>query len=184
MVENLLSVTRIDDTNAGVNKTPEIVDEVISAAVAQFKKRFPGTEIIVKVPDEPVMADMDALLIQQVLINILHNARVHSQSVKPIELVVKQVGGEVEFSVRDYGVGIPEDRLETIFDGEGLYGESVSPDGHKGMGIGLSICKTIIRAHGGHIEAKNHDDGAEIVFCLPVDTEEIEDEPEDIYIGD
>lgn len=184
MVENLLSVTRIDDANAGVNKTPEIVDEVVSAAVTKFKKRFPGTEIIVRVPDEPVMVDMDALLIQQVLINIMHNAKVHSGSELPMELNVREIGSEVEFSVRDFGKGIAEDRLETIFDGEGMSDEQTSPDGYKGMGIGLSICKTIVAAHGGHIEAKNNSDGAEIVFWLPADLEEIDDESEDIDFSD
>ena len=184
MVENLLSVTRIDDSNAGVNKTPEIVDEVVSAAVSKFRKRFPGTEIIVRVPDEPVMVDMDALLIQQVLINIMHNAKVHSGSTGPIEVNAAEEGSNVRFSVRDHGVGIPEERLETIFDGEGFGEIQSSPDGYKGMGIGLSICKTIVNAHGGQIEARNLDEGAEIVFRLPIDTEEISDVSEDIGFSD
>ena len=184
MVENLLSVTRIDDRNAGVNKTPEIVDEVVSAAVSKFRKRFPGTEVMVKVPDEPVMAEMDALLIQQVLINILHNAKVHSGSIKPLEVTVETTGDEVSFSVRDHGKGIPEDKLETIFDGDSFGDAHTGTDGYKGMGIGLSICKTIINAHGGQIEAKNHEDGAEFIFRLPIDMEDIRDESEDIDFGD
>ncbi len=184
MVENLLSVTRIDDRNAGVNKTPEIVDEVVSAAVSKFRKRFPGTEVMVKVPDEPVMAEMDALLIQQVLINILHNAKVHSGSVKPLEVTVETTGDEVSFSVRDHGKGVPEDKLETIFDGDSFGDAQTGTDGYKGMGIGLSICKTIINAHGGQIEAKNHEDGAEFIFRLPIDMEDIRDESEDIDFGD
>lgn len=184
MVENLLSVTRIDDSNAGVNKTPEIVDEVVSAAVSKFKKNFPGTEVIVKVPDEPVMVDMDALLIQQVLLNIMHNAKVHSGSTEPIELTVAVEGNDVKFSVRDHGTGIPEDKLETIFDGEGFESVRSSPDGYKGMGIGLSICKTIVRAHGGQIEARNLEEGAEFIFSLPADTEEIDNESEDIGFSD
>jgi two-component system sensor histidine kinase KdpD len=184
MVENLLSVTRIDDTEAGVNKTPEIVDEVVSAAVSKFKRRFPGTEVIVRVPEKPVMVEMDALLIQQVLINIMHNAKVHSQSTGPIEVKVAEEGSEVSFSIRDHGIGIPEDKLETIFDGEGLGEVQSSPDGYKGMGIGLSICKTIIRAHGGQIEAKNLEEGAEFVFRLPAYIEEIGNESEDIGFSD
>ncbi|MBQ6088383.1 MAG: DUF4118 domain-containing protein [Firmicutes bacterium] len=184
MVENLLSVTRIDDTKAGVNKTPEIVDEVVSAAVSKFKRRFPGTEVIVKVPEEPVMVEMDALLIQQVIINIMHNAKVHSQSTGPIEVKVAEEENEVSFSIRDHGIGIPEDKLETIFDGEGLGEVQSSPDGYKGMGIGLSICKTIIRAHGGQIEAKNLEEGAEFVFRLPAYIEEIGNESEDIGFSD
>ncbi len=184
MVENLLSVTRIDDSNAGVNKTPEIVDEVVSAAISKFKKSFPGTEVIVRVPEEPVMVNMDAMLIQQVLINIMHNAKVHSRSTEPIEVNVAVEGKEVLFSVRDHGIGIPEDKLETIFDGEGLGKVQSSPDGYKGMGIGLSICKTIISAHGGQIEARNLEEGAEFIFRLPADIEEIGNESEDIGFSD
>ena len=130
------------------------------------------------------MAEMDALLIQQVLINILHNAKVHSGSVKPLEVTVETTGDEVSFSVRDHGKGIPEDKLETIFDGDSFGDAQTGTDGYKGMGIGLSICKTIINAHGGQIEAKNHEDGAEFIFRLPIDMEDIRDESEDIDFGD
>ena len=68
--------------------------------------------------------------------------------------------------VRDYGVGIPPEKLATIFDGSSST-TSTSPDGRKGMGIGLSICKTIILAHGGEIKAINHTRGAEFYFTLP-----------------
>ncbi len=183
MVENLLSVTRIDGSSASVNKTPEVVDEVVSSSVSHFKKRYPGTDVIVKVPDEPILVEMDSLLIEQVLINIMHNAKVHSFSEKPLELNVTVCDDSVLFSVRDYGRGIDSDRLESIFDGEAYNSNSPSSDGYKGMGIGLSICKTIVLAHGGQIEAKNHDVGAEILFSLPISMEDIEDVSEDIDFG-
>lgn len=183
MVENLLSVTRIDDSSAGVNKSPEIVDEVVSAAVSQFRKRFPGTDVRVSVPEELIMVDMDAMLIEQVLINIMHNARVHSGSTRPMELTVSSENDSVLFSIRDYGKGIDPDRLESIFDGEGMNRGQAGADGYKGMGIGLSICKTIVLAHGGTIEAKNHEDGAEFIFALPMDQEELDDVSEDISFG-
>ncbi len=175
MVENLLSVTRINQTNASVKKTLEPVDEVVSAAVIKFRKRFPEAEINVTVPDELVMAEMDVILIQQVIINILQNAQMHSQSVKPLELSVNENGGQVEFHIRDYGVGIAPNKLETIFDAEGTGEESASADGFKGMGIGLSICRTIVLAHDGEIMAKNHSDGAEFIFTLPGEKPDSED---------
>ena len=183
MVENLLSVTRIDGSDTSVSKTPEVVEEVVSAAVTHFKNRYPGTDVIVKVPDEPIVADMDALLIEQVIINILHNAKVHANSTKPLELNVYPEDDSVVFSIRDYGKGIDSDRLESIFDGDSYSRNEPSSDGYKGMGIGLSICKTIILAHEGRIEARNHEDGAEILFRLPVSKEEIEDVSEDIGFG-
>lgn len=172
MVENLLSVTRINNETASVAKSLEAVDEVASAAVIHFKQRFPEAEVRVKVPDDIVMVMMDAMLIQQVIINILQNAQMHAKSVKPLELTVSEDDEKVFFGIRDYGVGIDESRLETIFDGEGYRPEETKTDGYKGMGIGLSICKTIINAHGGKIMAINHPDGAEFRFSLPKEKEE------------
>ena len=173
MVENLLSVTRIDNDTTKVNKYMEPVDEVVSSAVVRFKKRFPSAELKVSLPEDFVMVMMDATLIEQLLINILQNAYIHSQTVKPIELKVEDYSTKIWFSVRDYGIGIPEERIPTLFDGEG-YNENkdVKADGYKGMGIGLSICKTIVKAHGGDIKVRNHEEGSEFYFYLPKETEE------------
>ena len=107
------------------------------------------------------------LLIEQVIINLLENAIVHSGSKLPVELTVVCGEKQVSFHVRDYGKGIAAQNLDTIFDGY-TPDESHSSDSHKGMGIGLSICKTIIHAHHGSIIAKNHSDGAEFIFTLPL----------------
>lgn len=173
MVENLLSVTRINNTTAKVTKYIEPVDEVVSSAVARFRKRFPGAELRVFLPDRVVMVMMDAMLIEQVLINILQNAYTHAKSVKPVELRVTEDDKRVWFFIKDYGIGIDEKKIETIFDGEDyLKDQDSKADGHKGMGIGLSICKTIISAHGGDIKARNHNEGSEFYFYLPKEKEE------------
>lgn len=171
MVENLLSVTRIDNETATVAKSLEPVDEVAAAAVIQFKKRFPEAEVRVRVPDDVIMVMMDAMLIQQVIINILQNAQLHSGSKKPLKLIIDEDEHNVKVHIRDYGIGIDEHRLESIFDGEGFRKEASGSDGYKGMGIGLSICKTIISAHNGEIYAINHEDGAEFCFTLPKEKE-------------
>ena len=72
----------------------------------------------------------------------------------------------MSFHVRDYGIGIAPDRLQTIFDGT-PYGENKVSDSNRGIGIGLSICKTIIHAHDGTIYAVNHEQGSEFYFSLP-----------------
>ena len=173
MVENLLSVTRINNETSKVNKSPESVDEVVSAAITRFKKNFPTAQFEVFLPDDVVMVMMDPLLIEQVVTNILQNAQVHAHSKKPLELRVKEDDDKVWFCVKDYGIGINEKSLQTIFDGVS-YKEKNSgiADGYKGMGIGLSICKTIVTAHGGTIGARNHGDGSEVFFCLPKETDE------------
>ncbi len=173
MVENLLSVTRINNTTAKVTKYIEPVDEVVSSAVARFRKRFLGAELRVFLPDRVVMVMMDAMLIEQVLINILQNAYTHAKSVKPVELRVTEDDKRVWFFIKDYGIGIDEKKIETIFDGEDyLKDQDSKADGHKGMGIGLSICKTIVSAHGGDIKARNHNEGSEFYFYLPKEKEE------------
>lgn len=176
MVENLLSVTRIDNDTASVSKSLEPVDEVVAAAVIQFKKRFPDAEVHVTVPesepDDALMVMMDAMLIQQVILNILQNAQLHSGSTKALELTIHEDESSVIISIRDYGVGIDDSRLDDIFDGAGFKKGDTSIDGYKGMGIGLSICKTIIMAHNGHISARNCEEGAEFSFSLPKESDE------------
>ena len=173
MVENLLSVTRIDNDTTKVKKYMEPVDEVVSSAVVRFKKRFPDAQLKVSLPDNFVMVMMDATLIEQLLINILQNAHVHSQTIKPIELKVDEYNTKIWFSIRDHGVGISEEKIPTLFDGEGYNQDNdVKADGYKGMGIGLSICKTIVKAHGGDIKVRNHEEGSEFYFYLPKETEE------------
>ncbi len=168
MVENLLSVTRINEDNARVNTVPEPVEEVVSEAVVRIKKRLPGMNINVRVPDEFLMVPMDATLIEQVIINLLENAYFHSGVDSPIDLYVEKADDKVIFHVRDRGRGIDPERIESIFDGEGSdLGQSA--DSHKGMGIGLTICKTIITAHGGGIYAQNTDPGVEFIFTLPLE---------------
>ncbi|NLL78114.1 MAG: PAS domain-containing sensor histidine kinase [Clostridiales bacterium] len=166
MVENLLSVTRIQDGVANVSKSYESIEEVISEAVIRLKKRLPDAQLSVQVPDELIMIPMDAILIEQVLFNLVENAVLHSKSDFPIFCYVDQTEDFVTFHVRDYGIGISPDRLSTIFDGTAYTGNS-SSDSSRGMGIGLSICKTIITAHKGKINVKSHDKGTEFYFILP-----------------
>ena len=152
MVENLLSVTRINNETAKVTKTSGTGRGSSLRGDDPLKKRLPDANIHVRVPEEFLMVPMDAVLIEQVLINLLENAVVHAESTEPIECYVESLSDYAVFHVRDYGVGIPPEKLATIFDGSSST-TSTSPDGRKGMGIGLSICKTIILAHGGEIKA-------------------------------
>lgn len=168
MVENLLSVTRINNQSSQVKKTDESVEEIVSAAILRLKKRFPEAAVQVSVPDELLIIPMDAILIEQVLINLLENAITHARSTRPILCYVENHPEEVSFHVKDFGIGINEERLQNIFDGNSYIGNQES-DSNKGMGIGLSICKTIITAHNGTIGARNHEQGAEFYFTLPKD---------------
>ena len=167
MVENLLSVTRIRDTETQVTKSSEPLEEVASEAVQRFHKRLPDATVHVTVPDEFIMVPMDATLIEQVIINLLENAVYHSHSDEPIDFNITVHDGLAWFDITDHGTGIPPERLDTLFDGYTPSPNS-SGDSHKGMGIGLSICKTIITAHGGTITATNEKQGARFTFTLPL----------------
>lgn len=166
MVENLLSVTRIQNDISTLKKTPEILEEVISEAVSRLKKRYPEAAVNITIPDEFLMIPMDAMLIEQVIINLLENALVHSGSKRAIDFLVDSDEEKVFFHIRDYGIGIDEEKISSIFEGIPST-DSHTADSKKGMGIGLSICKTIILAHQGEISAIKHPDGAEFTFCLP-----------------
>jgi len=167
MVENLLSVTRINDQTACVKTTLEPLEEVVSSALTRFHKRLPQSKVCAQVPHQLVMIPMDATLIEQVLINLLENAVYHSGSHMPVNLNVTVDRGLAWFHIRDYGSGLDPETLDSLFDG---YASTKNPssDSHKGMGIGLSICKTIVNAHHGQIFAKNYSDGAEFTFTLPI----------------
>lgn len=170
MVENLLTVTRIQNDSANkVTKTPEVVEEVVSEAILRLQKRRPGVKIKVHMPNNFLMLPMDPTLIEQVLINLMENACVHSESSAPIELTISEDADTAVFRVRDYGKGISSELLPGLFDGQ-QPGHTTS-DGYKGTGIGLSICRTIILAHGGTITASNHKNGAEFIFTLPEEKE-------------
>ncbi len=166
MVENLLTVTRIKGDNLSINTSEESLEEVISEALQRLHKRYPNIVINVEIPDEFLLLPMDAILIEQVTINLLENAIVHSQSTEPITLLVEEHPHHVSFTISDYGVGLPKEMLDNLFDSTS-YTSSGSADAHRGMGIGLSICKTIITAHRGTLTGYNHEKGAEFVFTLP-----------------
>ncbi len=165
MVENLLSVTHIQTKSSKLNMTLEVLDEVVAEAVTRLKKRMPNAEIDVSVPMEILMIPMDPMLIEQVLINLMENALTHSHGDKPIRLVAENQPDYVQFRIIDYGIGLNKEQLDHIFDG--TYSDTAHSDVHKGMGIGLSLCHSIITAHQGSISARNHEEGAEFLFTLP-----------------
>lgn len=171
MVENLLTVTRIKGENLTIKSNNEPLEEVVSEALQKFQKRYPDAVVNAQIPEEFILIPMDAILIVQVTINLLENAVVHSHSNNPIELLVENHHDHVTFIIRDYGVGLPEEMLDNLFDNT-AYTPSGSSDAHRGMGIGLSICKTIITAHHGTLTGNNHKHGAEFSFTLPKKTKD------------
>ena len=115
---------------------------------------------------------MDAILIEQVLSNLMENAVIHGQTTTRIQLSLRQKGDSACFTVSDNGQGIPEKELPTLFDGALKHGETDACDGKRNMGLGLSVCLAIVRAHGGTLSARNLPSGAEFTFRLPLNKED------------
>ncbi|MCD8192800.1 MAG: DUF4118 domain-containing protein [Oscillospiraceae bacterium] len=169
MVENLLSITRIQaDPTQSLHKEPQAAEEILYETASRFRKQYPNIKVDILIPDEVLMVPMDAMLIVQVLTNLMANSAIHGKTTTKIALSVRASGSEAEFNVNDNGVGISKKKLTTLFEG----GESSSgerTDGSRSMGIGLSVCKAIITAHGGRIWADEPESGASVTFTLPLE---------------
>lgn len=174
MVENLLSVTRIDGEKVKLTKIPTVLEELIDTVLVKYKKRCPDQLVQVEIPEEFVSVPMDAMLIEQVLLNILENATIHAKGMKNLKLSVTCSEGMARFAVSDDGCGIAPDRLNKLFTGYLDRTDTPADGSRSNMGIGLSVCATIVKAHGSEIFARNlPTGGAEFYFSL-----EMEDESE------
>lgn len=173
MFENLLSITRIDGANSKITKKSEAVEEVIADSISKFKKQFKNITVNADIPSELIMIPMDVILIEQVLMNLLENAVIHSNSATEVTICVKVKSDFVLFSVTDNGDGISHDILPHIFEGYFSKSYETSGDTKRSMGIGLSVCNTIIKAHGGTMNAENiKSGGARFTFTLPAKEEQ------------
>ena len=173
IVENLLSITRISSEEAKVKKEPEPAEEVIESAVAKTHKHYPEVDIRVHLPDELMMVPMDPLLMEQVLVNLMENAVIHGET-HHIDVTLSSAGNCAVFTVADDGRGIPQHLLPRLFDGSGR--SDRSSDGKRSMGIGLSVCRTIVLAHGGVIRGDNRQEGGAVfTVTLPMKGENDED---------
>lgn len=177
MVENLLSVTRIDSGQVRIIKTPTVLEELIDSVILKFRKRYPAQKVELELPDDVVIIPMDAMLVEQVIVNILENAVQHAQGMTLLSLRVFTLGNKAIFEIKDNGCGINPKRLETLFAGYYTQDGELADGRKKNAGIGLSVCATIIKAHGGSINAENAKTGG-AVFRFALDTEEISDEAE------
>ena len=173
MVENMLSITKLDSGNVKLIKSPTVLDELIDSVILKFHKRYPDQEVEIDIPDEFVVIPMDAILIQQVLINILENAVQHAKGMVHLGLKVFLVSDKAVFEVQDDGCGIPEEKLKSVFYGSHEAYEVSSDCKRSNAGIGLAVCATIIKAHGGKIKAENKKNGGAL-FRFYLDMEEKE----------
>ena len=170
MVENLLSVTRVDEDKVRLSKNSIVLEELIDSLLVKFRKHYPQQKVCVQIPEDFVSIPMDAVLIEQVLMNLLENAVFHARGMQTLWLKVELMGRKAIFSVEDDGCGISEERMPHLFTGL-LDSETPADTARSNMGIGLSVCSTIVKAHGGEIKAKNRPEGG-AVFRFDLELEE------------
>lgn len=174
MVENLLSVTRVDADQVNLSKRDTVLEELIDAVLVKFHKHYPEQPVQAELPEEFVSVPMDAMLMEQVLMNLLENAVFHARGMRNLWIRVQLRGRKAVFLVEDDGCGIPEDRLGQLFTGM-LDSEAPTDTSRSSMGIGLAVCSTIIKAHGGEIHAANRPEGG-ASFCFTLDMEDSHEE--------
>ena len=173
LVENLLAVTRLEEGRMNINLTTELVGDVIAEALKHVHTKSEMQKITVIQPDDLLLAKMDARLIVQVLINLLDNAIKYTPSDSQITITAKRNGETVCVSVADNGNGIEDEQKSRVFD-MFYTGANKIADCRRSIGLGLSLCKSIINAHGGEITiTDNVPHGAIFTFTLPVGEVEI-----------
>lgn len=167
-VENILSMTRLDEGRLEIKKDVEIVEEIISESISKVTKFSGKHNIKTDLPEKMIILFVDGLLIEQVLINLIDNAIKYTQSDSIIEIKVIQKEENVVFEVSDNGKGIPKEDIAYIFDRFYTKPNGISLK-KRGIGLGLAICKSIIEAHGGQMKALNNSlGGATFKFSLPI----------------
>ena len=172
LVENLLSITRMENGSMKLNIQPELLDEVFAEALSHLDRSAGRHHISVRLADDLLMADMDARLIVQVVINIVNNAVKYTPDGSNIDLSAERRGQLVEIRVADDGPGIPDEAKGKLF--EMFYtADNLRGDGRRGLGLGLALCRSIVTAHGGTITvADNHPHGT--VFSFTLHTSEVD----------
>lgn len=166
-VENILSMTRIDEGKLEIKKDVEVVEEIVAESISRVKRFSGNHNIVIDLPKGMVVLFVDGLLIEQVLINLIDNAIKYTQDDSIIIVKVEEKQNDVIFEVSDNGKGIPEEDITAIFDRfyTKTKGDCIEK---RGIGLGLAICKSIIEAHGGSIEVLNNSSGgATFRFSLP-----------------
>ena len=169
LVENLLSVTRLEEGRLNQNMSAELVDEVVKEALNHVDRKSSEHTITVSHEDEFLLARMDAKLIVQVVINLVNNAIKYTPAGSHIAVATRKDGKWAVIAVADDGPGVPDENKQKLFD-MFYSGANRIVDSRRSLGLGLSLCKSIVNAHGGTITISDHvPHGAVFTFTLPAE---------------
>lgn len=180
LVENLLSITKLDDNRMQFNMSLQLMDEVIDEALHHISLDGEKHRISVECKGGLLMANMDARLIIQVIINLVDNALKYTPEGSEIRILAEKTEGFVRVSVADNGKGIPDSEKSKVF--EMFYtGNNKIADSRRSLGLGLHLCRSVINAHGGEIILRdNHPHGCVFEFTIPSGEVKINEQAEDI----
>jgi len=170
LVGNLLDMTRVESGALEIKKEPQPVDEIIGAAISYFEEQLESRTVETEIPEELPMISGDAVLIQQLLINLLENALKYTPAESPLLFTAtlsRDNDNFIRIEVSDRGPGIPEEMKTQIFQ---KFVRAKNKSSASGAGLGLAICHGIVEAHGGRIGvSERRGGGATFWFTLPVD---------------
>jgi two-component system sensor histidine kinase KdpD len=167
LVQNLLSVTRLESPTIQLKLSAEPVDEIVAAAIERLRPQLGERSVSVEIPTNLPWVLAEPALIEQVLSNLLENAIRYTSPDTPISVSAQVADGGVDVLVVDRGPGIPEDERDKVF--EKFFRGARARTNEGGAGLGLTICRAIVRAHGGKIAVRGREGGGTLVeFTLPL----------------
>ncbi|GAB2181250.1 DUF4118 domain-containing protein [Denitratisoma sp. agr-D3] len=176
LVNNLLDMARLQSGEVQLNRQWQPLEEVVGSALKATRLPLAGHLTQARLPDDIPLLEFDAVLMERVLVNLLENAAKYTPSGSTIEVGAQARPQEVEVWVADNGPGLPVGGEEEIFK---KFARGQKESATPGVGLGLTICRAIIEAHGGHIRAENRPGGgARFIFTLPRGTPPAFDEQE------
>ncbi|MBS1241105.1 MAG: kdpD, partial [Gemmatimonadetes bacterium] len=169
LVTNLLDMIRVETGTLMVQKNWQPLEEALGVALLRLEEPLRGHPVTTRIPEDLPLVPVDELLIEQVLINLLENASRYTPAGTPIEITARQEGEAVLVEVLDRGPGVPPGQEEAVFERFHRGGGPEQADAGAGSGLGLTICRGIITAHGGRIWLEPRAGGGTAVrFTIPL----------------
>jgi two-component system sensor histidine kinase KdpD len=167
LIHNLLSVTRLESPSVELRCTPEPLEDIVQSALAQVEERPSGPRVQLELDDDLPLVSAEPLLLEQVLVNLLENAARYAGSDATVTIGARSTRDILTVQVADDGPGIAEHEREKVF--EKFYRGAHTTKSDGGVGLGLTICRAIVRAHGGKIGVRERGGGGALVeFTLPL----------------
>jgi two-component system sensor histidine kinase KdpD len=171
LINNLLEMTRLESGELTVKRDWVPLQELIGSALNRLDRSLAGREVKVDLPAGLPLVSVDAIGIEQVMVNLIDNALQYTPADAPIDVTVRAVAGEVTVTVADRGPGLPAGAEHRVFE-KFFRSHSARAARGRGIGLGLAICRAIVQAHGGTIRASNRShngtvSGAVFQFTLP-----------------